>query len=169
MSRGDEPSTDLRRLRRRLIITLIVYFFAGNASQKMVPGVDEIFPLFGWSLFSQVPNLANRYSILIHEHNGRELDPPVAFLLAPDSMVTGNRYIADKVVKALGRAIEKSDKVEVERQRRLLEQNYLLGRVRYELVFESFDPLEKWRTGESRERRSLAELRKPKRPRRRDE
>jgi len=146
---------------------LILYFFVGNVSQKMVPGVDEIFPFFGWSLFSQVPNLASRYSILIHEHDGRELDPPVAFLRAPDSIVAGNRYIADKVVKALGRALDRGEAAEAERQRRLLEHNYLVGRVRYELVFESFDPLERWRTGDSRERRSVGEFHKAKRPRRR--
>ena len=149
-------SSPLRRLRRRLILIVIVYCFAGAASQKLVPGVDEIFPFFGWSLFSKVPNLDSRYWIVIDRHDGRQVEPPVAFLQAPESIVTGNRYIARKVIQRLGRAHDAGEAEEVERLRRLLERNYLKGRVHYELLFERYRPLEKWKTGESRERRSLA-------------
>ncbi|HEX5760338.1 MAG TPA: hypothetical protein VF121_14210 [Thermoanaerobaculia bacterium] len=148
--------TPLRRLRRRLILTVIVYCFAGAASQKLVPGVDEIFPFFGWSLFSKVPNLDSRYWIVIDRHDGRPVEPPVPFLHAPDSIVTGNRYIARKVIQRLGRSHDAGEAAEVERLRRLLERNYLKGGVGYELLFERYEPLEKWRTGASRERRSLA-------------
>ena len=166
-SRPDASSTSLRRLRHRLIIVLIFYFIAGSVSQKLLPGVDEIFPLFGWSLFSTVPNHSHRYSVLVHEHNGLELEPPLVFLQAPDSVMTGNRYIATKVVRALGAALDRGDAAEAERHRRMLEETYFLGSGRYEIVFESFDPLEKWRTGDSRVRRSLGEFQKAKGPRRR--
>lgn len=149
-------TTSLRRLRRRLVLILVVYFFAGAASQKLIPWVDEVFPFTGWSLFSKVPNLDSRYSILIDRHGRRALAPPVPFLQAPDSMVTGNRYLARKVIQRLGRAYDEGEREEAERLRQLLEHDYLIGTAHYELVFERYQPLEKWRTGANRERRSLA-------------
>ena len=146
----------LRRVRSQLILLLVLYFFAGTASQKVVPGVDEIFPFFGWSLFSKVPDEGRHYSILIYRQDGQKIDPPAPFLVAPDSVVTGNRYIARKVIQRLGQAYDRGEAEEVEELRRLLEQNYLAGRkVRYELVHERYQPLELWRTGESTERRVL--------------
>ena len=148
-------SISLRQIRSRLVLVLIVYFIAGTASQRLVPGVDEIFPFFGWSLFSNVPNESSRYTILIEEHNGQAIDPPVVFLKAPEAIVTGNRNIGRKVINKLGRAKTRDRKGKVKRYRRLLESNYLQGRVRYELVYERYDPLEKWKTGESIELTSL--------------
>ena len=147
--------TPLRLFRDRLILVLIVYFVAGNVSQKVVPGVDEIFPFFGWSLFSSVPNEDSRYTILIEEHDGKILEPPVLFLEAPETMVMGNRYVGRKVIDKMGRAKKRGSGRKVKKYRSLLESNYLRGRMRYELVYERYDPLEKWKTGESRELESL--------------
>jgi len=147
--------TSLRLFRDRLILLLIVYFVAGNVSQKVIPGVDEIFPFFGWSLFSSVPNEDSRFTILIEEHDGKALEPPVLFLEAPETMVTGNRYVGRKVIDKMGRAKKRGRGRKVKKYRSLLESNYLRGRVRYELVYERYDPLEKWKTGESRELESL--------------
>lgn len=145
----------LRRLRRRLALLVVVYFFAGGASQKLVPGVDEIIPFYGWSLFSKVPNEDSRYALLVHRQGGRELAPPVAFLRAPPSIVAGNRYTGRKLIQRLGEAVEEGDAARVRELRRLLESTHLHGRVVYELVFERYDPLDKWRTGETLEERSL--------------
>lgn len=148
-------STSLRQFRSRLIVVLIVYFVAGIASQKLIPGVDEVFPFFGWSLFSSVPNEGQRFTILIEEHDGQAIDPPVVFLNAPDSIVRGNRYVGRKVINKLGRAKKRGRGRKVQKYRQLLESNYLQGDVRYELVYERYDPLEKWETGESRELTSM--------------
>jgi hypothetical protein len=146
----------LRRWRSRCILLLVVYFFAGTASQKVVPGVDEIFPFFGWSLFSKVPDEGRHYGLLLYRQDGQRIDPPAPFLTAPETLVTGNRYVARKVIQHLGQAYDRGEAVEVARLRALLEQNHLQGRkVRYELIHERYQPLEKWRTGGSRERRVL--------------
>lgn len=145
----------LRRLRRRLALLVVVYFVAGGASQKLVPGVDEIIPFYGWSLFSKVPNEDSRYALLIHSRNGRALEPPVSFLGAPPSIATGNRFLGRKVIQRLGRAVEEGNAARVADLRRLLEENYLHRRVVYQLVFERYDPLARWRTGENLEQRSL--------------
>ena len=145
----------LRRFRRGLVTLVIVYFFAGSASQKLVPGVDEIFPFFGWSLFSLVPNVESTYTVVIHEHGGKAVVPAAAFLKAPDSIVRGNRYIARKVIQKLGRAQDRGREEEARRLRSLLEENYFNGRVRYEVLFERYNPLEKWRSGVSLEQRSV--------------
>jgi hypothetical protein len=146
---------ELRRLRRRLAILVLVYCFAGAASQKLVPGVDEIIPFYGWSLFSKVPNEDSRYTLLVHRHKKRILEPPVSFLHAPDTIVIGNRYVGRKVIQRLGRAVEQGETARVEDLRRLLEQSYLNGRVQYELIFERYNPMQKWRTGANLEERSL--------------
>jgi len=153
-------SHPLRQLRRLLVSFLIVYFVAGNVSQKMIPGVDEIFPFFGWSLFSKVPGHESRYEVVIHRHNGRELAPAQAYLSAPPSMVAGDRYVGRKVLQQLGKALDEGESTKAERLRRLFERNYLRGPLEYELVFESYDPLIKWKTGESLEDRSLGRFQK---------
>lgn len=148
----------LRRLRRRLAFLVVVYFFAGAASQKLLPGVDEIIPFYGWSLFSKVPNEGSQYVLLIHRQKRQIFEPPVSFLHAPDTTVFGNRYVGRKVIQRFGRAIERRQMDEVESLRRLLERSYLGGRVRYELIFERYDPMQKWKTGANREVRSLGQF-----------
>lgn len=148
----------LRRLRWQLTLLVVVYFFAGAASQKLLPGIDEIIPLYGWSLFSKVPNEDSRFVLLIHRQKKRNFKPPVPFLHAPETLVTGNRYVGRKVIQRLGRAIEKGQADKVRDLRLLLEQSYLVGRVRYELVFERYDPVQKWKTGANLESRSLGEF-----------
>ena len=157
MRRAATRST-LRRLRRKLAGLVIFYFVAGSASQKLIPGVDEIFPLFGWSLFSKIPNHASRYTILIHAHEGRPVEPALTFHQAPASLVRGTRSIGRKLIQTLGRAHDEGRHQQVESLRRQLEANYLASGLRYELIFESYDPLQKWRTGENTELRSLASL-----------
>jgi hypothetical protein len=149
---------ELRRLRRRLALLVLVYCFAGAASQKLVPGVDEIIPFYGWSLFSKVPNEDSRYALLVHRHKKRILKPPVSFLRAPDTIVTGNRYVGRKVIQRLGRAVELGEAARAEDLRRLLEQSYLSRRVQYELIFERYNPIQKWRTGANLEERSLGQF-----------
>jgi hypothetical protein len=146
---------EVRRLRRRLALVVLVYFFAGAASQKLVPGVDEIIPFYGWSLFSKVPNEDGRYVLLVHRTKRRAFTPPVPFLHAPGTVVPGNRFTGRKVIQRLGRAVARGETAEVERLRRLLEQTYFRGPVHYELTFERYDPIAKWRTGANLETRSL--------------
>ncbi len=129
------------------MLVVVVYFFAGSISQKMIPGVDEIFPFFAWSLFSQVPNVDRRYEVLITGQGGREIEPPMAYLKADSALVTGNEHIGRKLIQQLGGALERGEASEALRLRRLLERNYLAKRVRYEVVVEDYQPLEKWRTG----------------------
>lgn len=135
---------------------VIAYCILGAASQKLVPGVDEIFPFSGWSLFSKVPHLESRYSIVIDRHQEAPVDPPVSLLQAPGSMVTGNRYIARKLIQRLGRALDRGEVEEAARLRQLLEHTHLRGRLHYQLRYERYEPLEKWKTGHSRESRVLA-------------
>ncbi|MCH9646719.1 MAG: hypothetical protein K0U98_00695 [Deltaproteobacteria bacterium] len=154
---GTNPPTPapLRLLRRRLSLLLLIYFFAGSASQKLIPGVDEIFPFFGWSLFSKVPNVDQRYDLLL-EPQGSSGETAISFFHAPGNLVTGNRYIGRKVIQKLGKALDRGEAERALELRTQLEQAYLLGKPRYHLVFESYHPLEKWRTGENRERRQVA-------------
>ncbi|MEP7009472.1 MAG: hypothetical protein ABJC13_04040 [Acidobacteriota bacterium] len=148
----------LRRLRWQLALLVVVYFFAGATSQKLLPGVDEIIPLYGWSLFSKIPNEDSRYVLLILRQRKRNFQPAVPFPHAPETLVIGNRYIGRKVIQRLGRAIEKGEADKVKDLRLQLETSYLVGRVRYEVVFERYDPVQKWKTGANLESLSLGEF-----------
>ncbi len=156
VSRASARGGSLSRQRRLLIGLLIAYFVLGTASQKLVPGVDEVFPFFGWSLFSRVPAIESRYTVRIEVHEGRRLDSPVAYSRASAAMVRGNPAIARKVIQRLGRAAEAGDSDEVERVRRTLERNYLRGRVEYTLSLDRYEPLVMWTSGEVEESRFLA-------------
>jgi hypothetical protein len=102
-----------------------------------------------------VPNQESRYAIVLLRHSGSKLDPPVRFLQAPASMVVGNRFLARKLIQRMGRAHDRGETQEFERLREQLERNYLDGAVRYELLFERYEPLTRWKSGESTETRSL--------------
>ncbi len=155
----------LKRIRNGIVLMLAVYFVAGSISQKMLPGVDEIFPFFGWSLFSRVPNTATRYEVIVSRHNRQDVDPPEPYLKARLELVKGSRHLGRKVIQLLGTALEEGDRKRADELQRLFEGSYLAGHdVRYEVVWESYDPLEKWRTGKSLERRSIAVLVKGARP-----
>ena len=146
----------LRCLQCRLVWLLVFYFVAGSVSQKLIPGVDEIFPFYGWSLFSKVPAEGRTYTLRIDQHSGRKVAPPVDFPKAPGTMVQGNRYIGRKLIQKLGRALDRGEQAEADRLRTLLENNYLRGELGYAIFFERYDPLEKWRSGESLEERGVA-------------
>lgn len=145
----------LNARRRWIVLGLAAYFVAGTASQKLLPGIDEVFPLFGWSLFSKVPNTGNRYTVVISRQDGSAVEPPVLFLEAPESIVRGNRYIASKLIERIGRAEDEGDRPRANHLRGVFEANYLRGEVRYELIHETYDLLEKWTDGTNLERRSL--------------
>ncbi len=134
-----------RRLARLFVLILAGYFVLGTASQKLVPGAYEVFPLFGWSLFSRVPGPTTTYRITIHEFDGRPVEPPVALLDAPKAMVRGDRFIARKVIQRLGAAQAAGKTGEVERLRRLLERSYLRAATGYDLTVERYQPLDRWR------------------------
>ena len=153
-------ATPLRDLRRRLALVVIAYCLLGAASQKLVPGVDEIFPFSGWSLFSKVPDLESKYSVLIERHDGQSVEPPVSLLQAPAAMVTGNRFTARKLIQRLGRAHDRGQAAEVARLRAVLEGTHLQGSMQYQLRFERYEPLEKWRSGHNREQRELGRFEK---------
>jgi hypothetical protein len=143
--RVTRPRPSPRRLARLHVWILIAYFFLGTASQKLLPSEHEIFPLFGWSLFSQVPGPITTYRIMIREFDGDPIDPPVPLIEAPQEMVGGDRFIARKVIQRLGAAQDAGEVRKVERLRKLLEQSYLRARASYVLTVESYQPLERWR------------------------
>ena len=107
------------------------------------------------TFFTKVPNEEIKYTVVIFERDGQVV-PAIPFLRAPPQLVVGDRYIARKVIQHFGRALFRGETEQAERQRELLEQNYLRGRLTYRVVREVYHPLEKWRTGENAEESVLA-------------
>ena len=146
----------LRRLRRQLVACLVAYFVLGSISQKLLPGVDEIMPFFGWSLFTRVPNVDERYEVYIEQHAGRELEPAIPYLRASPQLAPGNPHLGRKLIQRLGRAAQDGNPGEIESLRRLFEDTYLAHPVRYRVVRERYEPLEKWQRGKALEEQLLA-------------
>lgn len=150
----DKKKTDNRNsyvflstLRKGLFFLILIYFSVGMAS--FLTAKKEIFPFFSWSLFSVVPNPSPHYEIIIHQHNGKKLASPKSLYEAPSSIVNRSSAGAKFVIRDLGKAYLEDNKEEVIRLRTLLEKNFLKGNIKYELVSQVYDPIKRWKNGET--------------------
>jgi len=117
--------------------------------EEIIRGTKEIFPLYSWSLFQRIPNTISDYAIRVLRVGSEEMQPPPYF--------EDSRYWFDKNssslgyfnIQKLGTAISRGDSDRAARIRRFLERRYFggVGRVRYEVVRRSFDPVKRWRYG----------------------
>lgn len=107
----------------------------------------EVFPFFNWALFSFPPRLYDEWTVRVLELNGQPLQPPRMFGQVPALQAgvdTGTR----KQVREWGKRVQAGDAEGAARQRALFE-NLFIGQqqVRYQLVVEHADPIERWRDG----------------------
>ncbi|PZD74015.1 hypothetical protein C1752_01762 [Acaryochloris thomasi RCC1774] len=90
--------------------------------------------------------------MIVYEHNGKGIHPPVTFNKAPDSIAPSRDINAVVVIQKMGKSYLKDDSAGFERFQNLFEKNYLKGEVKYELISETYNPVDKYKSGESKVR-----------------
>lgn len=122
----------------------------------------EYYPVFSWSLFSQVPDLRTQLEVVVHRIGDREFDPPVPYERLGDEFpaARGRDSGPAKSVGRLGRALIAMPE-RVDAQRRVTEAWLFDNRsdVEYELRLVAFRPLERWRDGTTVREKTIGRFR----------
>ena len=145
----------------RLLIPLIMLGYLAVAFQAPPAGFTETFPFFNWRLFpSAPPGLASRPEILVHSIDGKTLEPPELFYSLGDHFRSAARgdVLVSKTTVQLARAIARGNPSDIDSLIRVLEETYFseAREMKYSLVQVSYDPIERYRTGEIRTMREIA-------------
>ncbi|HWF17705.1 MAG TPA: hypothetical protein VG754_00470 [Verrucomicrobiae bacterium] len=135
---------EYRRI-RKIISWFLAAYFAGGLLTLMRPEM-EVFPVYSWFLFALVPQSGPQYGLLLHNVNGRSIEPPRLYQEAGDWISTSHSVTAFKLTQELGAAVEKNLPEKL-RDRELLEKNWLPPRTSYELIKLNADPITRWKTG----------------------
>jgi hypothetical protein len=147
MATGHTTGDQLRVRRSALkrsewLVRAAVVFCLLYAVVAALTRTDERFPLFGWSLFSEVPNPhGSDYSVRLVELDGRRLRPPQYYENA--KLVDQGRLVqATRAMTALGRTVERDPDGDAATFRAgAFEGVYLTAfeRGRFEVVKRNFD------------------------------
>lgn len=108
----------------------------------------EIFPIFSWSLFSNIPANASRLDVVITGIGDEQLEPAYYYDMGDEFRPAKARNASFfKAARRLMLAIESGDAELIDSIRRTFESNYLADQshVRYKLVVTRSDPIERWR------------------------
>ncbi len=115
---------------------------------------QEIFPVFSWFLFSKTPNTVQRFTVLVSEYDGNKFDPPVYWREAARSVkpVSGADIHAVRVLcKRMNEVYMSNDQEKFNELRIEFENIYLSDSVvKYQIVEESYNPLERWKFGDDK-------------------
>jgi hypothetical protein len=140
---GDQVRVRRSALKRsEWLVRAVVVFCLLYALVAAVTRTDERFPLFGWSLFSQVPSAhGSDYSVRLVELDGRRLKPPKYYEDA--KLVDQGRLVqATRAMTALGRAAERDPNGDVVTYRAGVFEGVYLNeykRGRFEVVKRTYD------------------------------
>ena len=126
---------------------LIVYFVIGFLTRYIPKG--EVFPFFSWKLFDSIPNTSTEYGVLVSIYNGKSFQPPRLFKDAKGIIPQYDSIQARNIIQNMGKAHVKAQIEERERLRRLFEKNFLKLPARYQLIRMRYNPLQRWKNGES--------------------
>lgn len=127
-----------------LLSYMIAGFLTFNISQKKS---NEIFPIFSWFLFAEVPQKNHvRYTLRIYQADDRVLPQPLLFSES-EAFTNPKSVSANKLIQDLGKAVVSQKSSEITRIRQLLEENQIHRIQRYELIKMTYDPVERFKTG----------------------
>ena len=147
----------LRSLYRSILALLVGYAVLSTVGSFAIGGPrthpsKELFPFFTWSLFSWVPDTRHLYVVEVMRIDGNALLPPKD--LREIAAFDGESTLAYKATQELGRSRGRNESL-----RQTFEARYLKNRdVEYRLVRKTYNPLERWRSGEARETEVIAEF-----------
>lgn len=144
-------------LLQKLFFSILLFYFTfgiflgvTNSLNKR-PRTSEVFPIFSWFLFSQVPpEKVTVYNIIIHKHNEQIFNPGIPFEEADQSMARSNKNaVVQTLINKMGNSYRRNQQEEFTKFRQVFEKNHLKGQIEYELVKEKYSLLERFKTGES--------------------
>lgn len=135
---------EYRRI-RKFISWFLAAYFAGGLLTLLHPEM-EVFPVYSWFLFALVPQSGPQFGLLLHQVDGRQVEPPRLYQDTGDLISTAHSVTVFKLTQELGSAMEKNS-ADKTRYRELLEKNWLPPKSNYELVKLNADPVSRWETG----------------------
>jgi len=122
------------------------YFVIGFASYGL-PN-KELFPIFSWLLFAATPGERTAYALRIHSAAGTDFEEPVPHTEALFLMLNATGVSAHNQIQRFGEVFESGDPAAIRDQRAIVEGMFSTQPVRYELVRQVFDPVERWKDHE---------------------
>lgn len=136
----------------RIVALLVVFLsvYAALLGFTVARDSDAIFPFNRWDLFSKVPNAMSRnYSLRFVEVDGRVLDEPVYFDHAHGVVDDPGSPVASQLMQDLGHALSRGDDDAAFNAHLQLQARFMqgIGSARYEVVYRTFDVLERHRCG----------------------
>lgn len=153
--------SSLSLLQNLLSSILLLYFLIGcflgiTRTFNIKPRTSEVFPIFSWFLFHKVRQEKYIvYNIIIHQHNNQIFEPGIPFKEADDSIIktnkqqrTTNNVIVHKLINRMGNSYLNNHEEEFIKLRRVFEGTFLKGKIKYELVQQEYSLLERYKTGE---------------------
>ena len=147
------PLLGYQRLRRLAVALLVVEFVVGMVGY-LTPR-KEIFPLASWFLFLLVPHHTNDYDLILRGGDGHPIDPPRPYSQLPGLVATPHSIVTYQLVQQFGEAVARRDDARSRSLRRQIESQFAVPRVQYDLVLNTYQPVERWETGRVRARRTL--------------
>jgi hypothetical protein len=131
-----------RRLAQWLSAALAAEFILGFGGALTPRG--EIFPFASWLLFSLVPYHTSEYDLRLEVPDGK----PVSFSEAGSLVRNPHSIVTFQLIQQLGRAVAARRNSETRRLRAQLEAFFQAPKVHYDLVTLTYDPVQRWNTGQ---------------------
>ncbi len=148
------PLLGYRRLRWIAVALLVAEFVVGMVGY-LTPR-KEIFPLASWFLFLLVPHHTSDYDLILRAHDGTPIDPPLPYSQSPGLVIAPHSIVTYQLIQQLGDAETRHDAAHIPSLRRQIDAQFRLWRVQYDLVRNTYQPVERWETGRVRARQTLA-------------
>lgn len=138
----------MRRLKTSVIVFFAAYLLV-QAAGKLFAHQGEYFPVFSWSLFTDVRNERDAVSIEIIRIGDRTFDPAREYYKLPNiSSYAAKRSPSPK--KAAWSLVKaRNDPVEFRNRLTRFNAQFfdVSEEVEYQIVGLNFDPIERWKTG----------------------
>ncbi len=129
----------------------VLYVLASNYLGILSQNRAELFPIFNWSMFTNVSRYeVENVELFIDKIDGKELDPPVIAKMLPSEFPNVGAGISlRKTVYSLATAIDFKDQDSIARLKRVIDRRYLAGprQVTYSIRLIRYPPLQRIKDG----------------------
>jgi len=134
------------RFWKRAVAVLLAGYFVGGFASFPLPN-RELFPVFSWLLFAETPGTRTAYGLRFTAAGGVIFPEPVPHTQAYHLMLFGAGVSGHQQIQLLGRALEENNADAVATSLEQLEGMFTEAPLTFQLVRETFDPIEKWKSG----------------------